>query len=123
MSGTSSFTIHSHKTKRPHYDLTLEKDGVKRSWILPRGIPKKVSERKIAVEEPAADDRSRSDFYGRGQGALWDSGAFNISTENKIKYIFSAEGKKFKGKYLLHNPGWGRWTRRRLWVLEKVPNK
>lgn len=127
MKETSSFIIHQHKTKRPHLDLTLKKDGEPRSWILPLGVPEKVNERRIAIEEPGVHEEEsqakRSDFYGEGRSAPWDSGAFHISTENKIKYIFSADGKKLKGKFLLHNPGWGRWTKRKLWVLEKVPEK
>ena len=123
MNETSSFTIRRHKTQRPHYDLTLEKNGEKRSWILPRGVPEKLSDRRIAIEEPQVHESANSDFYGEGDHAFWDRGAFIISTENRIKYIFTADGKKFNGTYLLHNPGWGRWTKRKLWVLEKVPGK
>lgn len=127
MKETPSFIIHYHNTKRPHYDITLKKDGEVLTWILPRGIPQQVSDRKIAVEESPEvgheEDSGRNDFYGEGECETWDSGPFSINTENSIKYIFSANGEKFDGKYLLHNPLWGRWTKRKLWVLEKVPLK
>lgn len=127
MKETPSFVINFHKTKRPHYDITLTKDGAVRSWILPGGLPKEVSDRKIAIEESInsgeENGTSLKDLYGREGCVRWDSGDISISTENSIKYIFSASGEKFKGKYLLHNPSWGRWTKRKLWVLEKVPLK
>ena len=127
MKETPSFIIHYHKTKRPHYDITLTKDGELRTWILPRGIPEKVGERKIAVEETSdkacEEDSTYKDLYGQGERSPWDSGSLIITTDNSIKYIFSADGGKFKGKYLLHNPLWGRWTKKKIWVLEKVPLK
>ena len=127
MKETNSFTIEHHKTRRPHYDLTLEERNEKRRWILPRGIPKKLQEKRIAIEEPGADTPPGAertvDDYGEGELKTWDTGSYEIQTENKIKYIFRAEGQKFKGKFLLHNPGWGRWTKKKLWVLEKVPIK
>lgn len=127
MKETPSFIIHFHETKRPHYDITLTKDGAARSWILPGGLPKEMNDRKIAVEKSLVSGLDavsmKNDLYEEGESSVWDSGPFSISTENKIKYIFSADGKKFNGKYLLHNPSWGRWTKRKLWVLEKVPTK
>ncbi len=130
MNGTSRFIIQLHKTKRPHYDLTLEQNGDTRSWILPRGIPEIEEDRKIAIEERGekgsfneAQDTVIKDGYGEGELKTWDSGSYSIETKNSIKYIISVNGKKFKGKFLLHNPGWGRWTKKKLWVLEKVPSK
>jgi bifunctional non-homologous end joining protein LigD len=130
MNGTSRFIIQLHKTKRPHYDLTLEQNGDTRSWILPRGIPKIEEDRKIAIEERGekgsfneARDTVIKDGYGEGELETWDIGLYSIEAKNSIKYIISTNGKKFKGKFLLHNPGWGRWTKNKLWVLEKVPSK
>lgn len=127
MKETPSFIIHYHNTERPHYDITLKKNGEVFSWILPRGLPEYVSDRKIAVQQSAAasheEDVELRDLYGTGESEIWDSGPFSITTQNNIKYIFSADGNIFKGKYLLHNPSWGRWTKRKLWVLEKVPLK
>ncbi len=130
MNETSRFIIQHHKTNRPHYDLTLENNGEVRTWILPRGIPEIEKDRKIAIEEPSdinsfneAPDSTKLDCYGEGKYKTWDSGSYNIETENSIKYIISASGKKFNGTFLLHNPGWGRWTKKKLWVIEKVPSK
>ena len=130
MNGTSNFIIEFHKTKRPHYDLTLEKNGETRSWILPRGVPETEKDRKIAIEETEvkgpfneAREAIKQDGYGDGELRAWDSGSYSVEAENSIKYIIFANGKKFKGKFLLHNPGWGRWTKKKLWVLEKVPSK
>ncbi len=130
MNETSRFIIRHHKTNRPHYDLTLENNKEIRSWILPGGVPGVEKERKIAIEEAGEDmsideslDDIYKDAYGQGRLKTWDSGPYSILTENSIKYIISASGEKFKGRYLLHNPGWGRWTKKKLWVIEKVPAK
>ena len=130
MSGTSEFIIQLHNTESPHLDLTLEHNGKTRFWILPGGVPEIEKDRKIAIEEPAdgtgahrLKDRAREDGYGRGELKTWDRGSYSVETENSIKCIICAGGQRFKGKFLLHNPGWGRWTKKKLWVLEKVPDK
>ena len=130
MNETYSFTIQLHKTNRPHYDLTLEQNGDMRFWILPGGIPEVEKDRKIAIEELREDISSnknpgaiKQDGYGEGEVKTWDSGSYSIESQNSIKTILSVKGKRFKGKFLLHNPGWGRWTKKKLWVLEKVPSR
>lgn len=130
MNVTSKFIIQRHKTHHPHYDLTLEYEGGIRSWIIPGGIPEKEKEKKVAIEEPREEksfreikDVLKKDGYGECVLETWDKGSYRIETKNSIKLIISANGKRFKGKFLLHNPGWGRWTKKKLWVLEKVPEK
>lgn len=130
MKETSRFIIQRHKTRSPHYDLTLENGGGIRSWIIPGGIPEKEKEKKIAIEEPREEksfgefkDVRKEDWYGEGELQTWDKGVIRIETKNSIKFIISANSKRFKGKFLLHNPGWGRWTKKKLWVLERVPEK
>lgn len=130
MKETSRFIIQHHKTPHPHIDLTLETDEGIRSWIVPGGIPEKEKEQKIAIEEPGekksiaeVKDELTVDGYGEGVLETWDEGPYRFEAKNRIKFIISAGGMRFKGKFLLHNPGWGRWTKKKLWVLEKVSGK
>ena len=44
------FVVHFHESKRPHYDLRLEMDGVLKSWAVPKGIPTKEGLKHLAVQ-------------------------------------------------------------------------
>ncbi|MFI5324472.1 MAG: hypothetical protein ACHQ6U_13350, partial [Thermodesulfobacteriota bacterium] len=58
-----------------------------------------------------------------GTWEIWDKGLFETEAANKIRLVIRAEGKMFKGKFLLLVSGWGRWTSKRLWVIEKIREK
>ena len=126
MRETSKFTIHKHKTPSPHYDLVLENGGEKRHWIIPTNIPREYREKRIAIEQGERDNLKKEsesaktveDAYGKGTSEIWDRGSYELETAKDIKH-----GGKFKGNFLLFVPGWGEWTKKRVWVLEKVKNK
>ena len=128
MRETPEFTIRKHRTKKPHFDLILRLDGETKHWTIPNGIPEQSREKKIAVEEShngagGADEKSsgeRADRYGGGRSELWDRGDCEITKFQEYKLVIRARGEKFRGNYLLFVPGWGRWTKRRLWVMEKI---
>ncbi len=128
MKETNSFVIGRHRCSNRHFDLILENKGEARHWIIPGNIPKKYREKRIAIEEkhPAgyrmnAGDRERAeDSWGVGQWEIWDRGEFETEAVNSIRLVINAAGEKFRGRYLLLVPGWGRWTGKRLWVLEKI---
>lgn len=126
MNGTQfEFVILKHKTLHPHYDLILETgDGLK-SWILLKEPPVGEDERRLAIEDEVYGiDFSFSgdiveDGYGTGRAEIWDKGIYKIREKNRSKIIFGAEGEKFFGKFIILLPEWGRWSRKRLWVLTK----
>jgi len=128
MSGTSNFIIQKHDATHPHYDLYLQIGGEVKSWIVPNGIPENTKEKKIAVEcessyktlPDAQSSKVIEDAYGAGKARVWDEGVCTLETNKTIKIILEASGKKFNGKYILHIPNWGRWTKRRLWTIEKI---
>ena len=41
--------VHDHRKPRPHFDLRLEEDGVLRSWALPRGLPTRSEDNRLAI--------------------------------------------------------------------------
>jgi len=128
MTETSDFVIGRHKTSHIHYDLVLGINGVTRHWIIPNDIPKKYGEKRIAIEEkgPAGfppkgrDGQAAEDSWGKGKWEIWDEGSYEIEASSGIKLVIKSSGDRFKGRYLLLVPGWGRWTGKRLWVIEKI---
>ena len=128
MSETNKFLIHKHETAHPHYDFYLQLKDRPMSWIIPNGIPSKKKEKKVAIHKDppncSIDDleleKKIEDSYGEGKITVWDIGSFKIETNKSIKIIIEAKGAKLCGKYLLHIPNWGRWTKKRLWTLEKI---
>lgn len=128
MSETNSFIIQKHDTPNPHYDLHLQIGSELKSWIIPNNIPSGTKEIKIAIENQTVQQsllKTKSkkvieDAYGKGKIKLWDEGEFTIETKWKTKLILKTTGKKFNGTFLLHIPNWGRWTKKRLWTIEKI---
>ena len=128
MKGTYSFIIGRHKTSSKHYDLILDNKGDVRHWIIPKNIPKKYKDKRIAIEERGPADfrlnggkeKGAEDSWGSGDWGIWDKGEFETEASNSIRLVIKAAGERFKGRYLLLVPGWGRWTGKKLWVLEKI---
>jgi hypothetical protein len=128
MKGTSRLVICRHKSLNKHYDLLLEYKGEARHWIVPKNIPRKYREKRIAIEERdstgfrlnAGNGHMTQDSWGSGQLEIWDEGIYETKSANSIKLVIKASGERFNGRYLLLAPGWGRWTGKKLWVLEKI---
>ena len=103
------FVVHEHHSKKLHWDLRLEKQGVLKSWAVPKTPPLKKGIKRLAIE---VEDHplSYKDFegiipkgsYGAGTVKIWDSGNYEtIEWKDKIKIEIEFQGRKLKGKYLL----------------------
>lgn len=118
-----SFTIRDHRTEHHHYDLMLDVNGAPMFWILPRGIPKEEGERRLAVEDNDGQIKPGGiveDGYGVGKAEVWDSGTYEIKKKTRSKIEFEAKGKRLFGRFILLLPSWGRWCRKRVWVLIRL---
>ena len=131
MTETSDFIIGRHKTYRKHYDLVLGINGAARHWIIPRDIPKKYGEKRIAIEEKGhagfplkgSGSQAAEDSWGKGRWEIWDEGSYEVEASSGIKLVIRPSGDRFRGRYLLLVPGWGRWTGKRLWIIEKIKER
>jgi DNA ligase D-like protein (predicted 3'-phosphoesterase) len=103
-----SFVVQEHHARRLHYDLRLEKDGVLKSWAVPKGIPEEIGKRRLAVaveDHPLDYGKFEGTIpkgeYGAGNVRIWDKGSFQIKAwlENKIEFIVC--GERLHGRYVL----------------------
>ena len=102
------FVIQEHHARRLHYDLRLEKDGVLKSWAIPKGVPEKTSEKRLAVEtedHPLGyanfEGAIPKGQYGVGTVKIWDKGVYEAKVWDEKMIEFILDGEKLKGRYVL----------------------
>jgi DNA ligase D-like protein (predicted ligase)/DNA ligase D-like protein (predicted 3'-phosphoesterase) len=102
------FVVQEHHSRRLHYDLRLEKDGVLKSWAVPKGIPADPSEKRLAVETEAHplgyasfEGTIPKGQYGAGTVEIWDKGVYEAKVWDEKMIEFTVQGKKLKGRYAL----------------------
>ncbi len=101
------FVVQEHFASHHHFDFRLEMDGVAKSWAVPKGIPMKRGERRLAIQVED-HDVDYMDFegiipagYGKGEVKIWDKGEYKLlkRTDDEIKVQLN--GSKVKGVYVL----------------------
>lgn len=102
------FVVQEHDARRLHYDLRLEKNGVLKSWAVPKGIPLSEGIKRLAVktEDHPLDYANFEGTipegqYGAGTVKVWDSGHFSIKNWESDKIEVTFDGKRLEGKYIL----------------------
>ena len=102
------FVLHEHFAKHHHFDLRLEHDGVLKSWAVPKGLPEKSGERRLAI---AVDDHAMEYIgfagtipeggYGAGEVKIRDDGIFVPLVWDKDRIEVFLHGRDLAGKYNL----------------------
>ena len=102
------FVLQEHYASHHHFDFRLEKFGVLKSWALPKGMPKKVGEKRLAVmteNHPMSYINFKGvtpkGQYGAGTTYINDTGTYQQLKWSPEEISFILEGKKYKGKYAL----------------------
>jgi len=101
------YVVQKHYASHLHYDLRLEKDGVLKSWAVPKGIPGKRGVKRliIPVENHSLEYGSFEGIieggYGAGKVEIWDKGYYEEEKWTENEMIINIQGKKIKGKYVL----------------------
>lgn len=104
------FVVHEHHAKRLHFDLRLEKDGVLKSWAIPKGPSMNPHDKRLAIQVED-HDLEYGNFegiipegqYGAGKVYIWDKGQYSTvkgSLEEGQWEIFM-EGEILKGNFVL----------------------
>lgn len=115
------FVIHRHHASRLHYDLRLEREGVLRSWAVPKGMPPRSGVKRLAVQTEdhpleylGFEGTIPKGEYGGGEMWVYASGRFEITREKKEGFYFRLESPELSGEFRMHE------TKNREWLLERV---
>ena len=108
------FVIQKHEASRLHYDFRLELGGTLKSWAVPKGLPFKKGEKRLAMQ---VEDHplEYADFegiipkgqYGGGTVMVWDSGIYEPLGPHPQKELaagklhFALHGAKVEGEWTL----------------------
>ena len=104
----NSYVVQEHQASHLHWDLRLERDGVLKSWAVPKGPPEKLGDKRlaVAVEDHPLDYGGFEGIipegeYGAGTVKIWDRGTYEARewTEEKIEFVI--HGERLSGPYEL----------------------
>lgn len=113
--------MQEHHARNLHWDFRLEKEGVLKSWAVPKGVPEKKQIKRLAIQ---VEDHELDyiDFegeiaegeYGAGTVSIWDSGTYKLESASEKAVTFDLAGTRLKGRYsLVHLKG-------KQWLLIKL---
>jgi bifunctional non-homologous end joining protein LigD len=119
--GGNSFVVHRHHASRLHYDLRLEKDGVLKSWAVPKGLPPYPGVKRLAVQTEdhpmeylTFDGKIPKGQYGAGEMWIYAQGKYQITKDKKDGFYFRLSSKEINGEYRIHK------MKEKEWLMERV---
>ena len=102
------FVLHEHFARHHHFDLRLEHVGVLVSWAVPKGLPEKAGERRLAI---AVDDHPLGYLgfegmipegeYGAGVVRIFDRGGYELIERTEDKIVVRLHGQRLDGTYAI----------------------
>jgi bifunctional non-homologous end joining protein LigD len=102
------FVVQKHRARTLHYDFRLERDGVFKSWAVPKGVPETLGPRHLAVQVPdhALEYGSFAGTipkgeYGAGTVEIWDEGTYELLEWADDSIGFVLHGNRLEGTYSL----------------------
>ena len=107
------FVVQRHRARTLHYDFRLEVDGVLKSWAVPKGVPLRTREKRLAVQvedHPLSYATFHGDIpageYGAGHVDIFDHGTWTSKEDPQAglaagKLEFELHGARLHGGWLL----------------------
>ncbi len=104
----NSFVVQEHHARRLHYDFRLERQGVMKSWAVPKGLPLNSGEKRLAIEvedHPLEYRKFEGTIpkgeYGAGTVTIWDKGSYQTKVWDEKMIEITLNGEKLHGRYVL----------------------
>jgi DNA ligase D-like protein (predicted 3'-phosphoesterase) len=102
------FVVQRHKATHLHYDLRMEKDGVLKSWAIPKGPPTEEAIKRLAIQvedHKLGYEKFEGEIpegeYGAGTVTIWDEGTYLPIKFEPKEIMAYLKGKRLKGTYCL----------------------
>ena len=102
------FVVHRHDASRLHWDLRLEREGVLKSWAVPKEPPVAPGVKRLAVEVEDHDldhigfeGEIPEGEYGAGTVEIWDDGTYDLLSEHGRRLKLTFQGRRLRGEYVL----------------------
>ena len=125
--GDDTFVVQEHHTprgrtgERVHWDLRLERDGVLKSWAVPKGPPTRPGVNRLAVptedhplEYASFAGSIAAGEYGGGEVLIWDAGRYATEKWVDDHVTVAFDGSRLTGRYVLFRLPDGTWNVRKL---------
>jgi DNA ligase D-like protein (predicted 3'-phosphoesterase) len=102
------FVVQEHFARSHHFDFRLEKDGVFKSWAIPKGVPEQIGISRLAiqVEDHALEfgefeGTIAEGQYGAGKISIWDAGDYQVGEWSATLITFNLRGFRVNGSFEL----------------------
>jgi bifunctional non-homologous end joining protein LigD len=128
-----TFVVQEHHTprrrtgERVHWDLRLERDGVLKSWAVPKGPPTEQGPNRLAVptedhplEYASFSGTIAAGEYGGGHVIIWDAGRYATEKWDDRHIIVTFDGRRLAGRYAMFPVDDGAWNIRKLDATQPV---
>jgi bifunctional non-homologous end joining protein LigD len=120
------FVVQEHHARAHHFDLRLERDGVLKSWAIPKGVPTDPAVNHLAIpteDHPLeyatfAGEIPRGE-YGAGTMSIYDRGTYECVewTPGDVKVVL--RGQRLTGGYALFRTGRVDSGERESWMIHR----
>lgn len=106
--GGNQFVVQEHHASSLHWDLRLEREGVLKSWAVPKGPPEAKGVRRLAVQtEDHPTEYANFEGiipegeYGGGNVSIWDRGEYETEKWIEGEIIVHLRGERLEGRYCM----------------------